>query len=410
MFGIFKRAKSVDEIAREIDGFGGSSIAGVAVTERTALETATVLACVETIADGICVPEMHVMRDLGDGKKEKATDSQLYRLLHRRPNEFQTSFEFRQTLTAHAALTGNGYALPVRSILTGEIEEILPLMPHQVVVQQNARYQTTYTITDEFGTIGTFAQSDIFHLRNLSWDRVKGLGALQTARKAIGLSIATEDNVIKLQENGGRPSGILTTDQKLSAEAVERVKEGWARVTSGSKKAGTALLDNGLKWQAVMQSAADAQTMETRRLQVEEICRAFGVFPIMVGHSDKTATYASAEAFFAANNRKTVAKWQRNWCEKVDEFILDGAGPLFVEFENAEIRTASLKDQGEFFAKALGTGGGVPFMTINEVRAAKGMGPIEGGNDLRIPAATTQDGSNDQENEQDDEQDSSGTP
>lgn len=390
MFGLFqRRAKTIDQIAQEIDGFGTSRTAGQVVTDRTALEVTTVLACIDVIASGCAVPEMHVMRDLGKGRKERATDDPSYRLLHRRPNELQTSAEFRETITMHAALTGDGFALPVRDVRDGRLVEILPLMPHQVTIEQSERYEVIYTVADEFGVVGRFRHDQIFHLRNRSWDRLRGMSAVRTAAKAIGLSMAAEDNLARLHENGGRPSGILTTDSELGLEAIARVKAGWASMTKGGKRYGTALLDNGLKYQSVAMNAVDSQTLETRRMQVEEICRGFGVFPIMVGHSDKTATYASAEAFFAANNRKTVAKWQTNWRQKADEFILDGAGPLYVEFENDEIKNASLKDQGDYYSKALGTGGGVPHMTINEVRVARGYPPIEGGDELREPAAST---------------------
>lgn len=392
MFGLFRRkGKTIDQIASEIDGFGGSVIAGRAVTEKSALEVSTVLACVDVIASGCSVPEMSVMRDLGGGRKEPATDVAAYRLLRRRPNELQTSYEFRETMTMHAALTGDGFALPVRDVRNGEkVIEILPLMPHQVVVQQVDRYSLEYTIADEFGVVGRFRHDQMLHLRSRSWDRVRGLSAVRAAAKAIGLAMAAEDNLVRLHENGGRPSGVLSSDNPLSPEAIERIKLGWERFTKGAKRSSTAILDNGMKYNAVAMNSVDAQTTETRRHQVEEICRAFGVFPIMVGHADKTATYASAEAFFAANNRKTVAKWQTNWRQKLDEFVLDGAGPLFVQFENEEIRTANLKDQGEFFSKALGTGGGVPYMTINEVRAVRGLPPIEGGDVLKEPVASTQ--------------------
>lgn len=394
-----RRGKSIDEIADQIDAFSDGRTAGQVVTDRTALEVTAVLACVDVIASSCSVPEMHVMRALPGGRKEMATDDPVYRLLNRRPNDFQTSTEFRETITMHAALTGDGYALPVRDVRDGRLIELLPLLPHQVTINQYDRYTVVYTVADEFGVIGRFPHDRIFHLRNRSWDRVRGMSAVRSARKAIGLSMAVEDNLAKLHENGGRPAGILSSEQPLGSEAIARVKAGWAAMTQGAQRYRTAVLDQGLKYQPVAMSSVDAQTQETRRQQVEEICRAFGVFPIMIGHSDKTATYASAEAFFAANNRKTAAKWQMNWRQKVDEFLLDGAGPLFVEFENNEIKNANLKDQGEYFAKALGTGGGVPFMTVNEVRVLRGLQPIEGGDELRDPAASTVAPPKDEQNE-----------
>ncbi|WP_299734671.1 phage portal protein [uncultured Roseobacter sp.] len=390
MFGFLKRkGKTIDQVAAAIDGFGARSEAGQLVTERTALQNTTVLACVAVIADACAVPPLHVIRALEDGRNEHAKDLPIYRLLHRRPNEWQTSLEFRETLTMHAALTGDGFAFPVRDIRNGEISELLPLMPYMVTVEDRSRYDRIYTVADEWGVIARVPATEIFHLRNRSWDRVRGMSAVRNIAKAIGLSMAAEDNAAKVFENGGRASGILTTESGLSKEAVDRIKAGWAAVSNSTGKFKTAILDSGMKYESIAMSSVDNQTLEMRKMQVEEICRGFGVFPQMIGHSDKTATYASAEAFFAAHNRQTERKWQENWIQKVDEFILDGAGPLSVEFANRPIETAPLKDQGEFFSKALGTGGGVPFMTQNEVRAFLGMDPIAGGDVLREPIAST---------------------
>ncbi|MEM9787384.1 MAG: phage portal protein [Pseudomonadota bacterium] len=388
MFNFLRRksAKTIDQIVRELDDM----FTGIGVTRQNALEVSTVFACIDILASGIATPELHVMRQLEDGRKQHALDDPVYRLLHRRPNEFQTSFEFRQMMTAHAALVGEAYALPVRDVRDpSKIIEILPFMPEWVTVDYNTRYEPRIRVQDEFGLVGEFNASQLLILRNMSWHMLRPLKPVQLASKAISLSMAAERNLTGLQENGGRPSGIIYTDGELSDAAVDRVKEGWRRVTSGSGRGGTALFDMGMKFQSIAMNAVDAETNTTRKLQIEEICRAFGVYPIMVGHSDQTATYASAEAFFAAHNRRTVKRWQRMWVEKLDEFVLDGSGPLLAQFDNQETQLATLRDQGEFFARALGSGGSVPFMTQNEVRELRGLGPVDGGDVIREPKNST---------------------
>lgn len=382
-----RRSRSIEEIAEAIDDGGAG--AGGRLSTRAALDVSVVMACVQIIADGIAVPEMHVFRALEDGKKERAIDEKAYRLLHRRPNDWQTSFELRQMMTMHCALVGEAFAIPVMDKRGKGLSEIIPLMPEWVSVQERGRYDTRYIVHDEFGPIGEFGPTQILHLRNMSWTKTQGLKPVRQAAKAIGLAAAAENNLTKLHENGGRPSGIIKASTGLSPEAVERLKAAWRKVTRGSGRGGTAVLDSGMEFQSIAMKAIDSQTLETRRFQVEEICRAFGVYPIMVGHSDKAATYASAEAFFAAHNRRTVMRWQRMWVEKLDEYILDGEGPLFCEFDNREVTLAPIRDQSEYFAKALGTGGGVPFLTVNEVRGMQGLAPIEGGDVLREPAAST---------------------
>ena len=375
--------KTIDEIAAQLDGIVNRKVAGQLVNRDTALGVTTVLACVDAIATGCAMPELYVMRDLGNGQKERATNDPSYRVLHRRPNEWQTAMEFRETLTMHAALTGNGYAIP--TYIKGKLSELLPILPHMVTINQLKRYDLEYLVADEFGLLGRFRQDEIFHLRNRSWDRISGLDVVAKARSAIGLSMAAEENVSSLQAHGGKPGGLLSTEQKLNAETIDRLKLAWEKGTTGKNAYKTPVLDAGIKYSQMAMTAVDQQTLETRRMQVEEICRAFGVFPQIVMHVDKTATFASAEAFFAAHTRLTVGKWQMNWRQKLDEFVLDGAGPLFVEFDNRELNAAPLKDRGEYFAKSLGAGGAPPWMTQNEVRAELGLPPMEGGDELFKP-------------------------
>lgn len=383
MWPFSRKGKTIDQVYAELDGVMSRKSAGQMVNRTTALDVTTVLACVDAIATGCAMPDLHVMRDLGKGKKEKATNDPAYRVLYRRPNEWQTAMEFRETLTMHAALTGNGYAIP--TFVDGKLSELLPIMPHMVTIEHVGRYALVYTITDEFGVIGRFDHTKVFHLRNRSWDRISGLDAVSKARSAIGLAMAAEENISSLQAHGGKPGGILSTEQKLSPDAVDRLKKAWETGTTGKNAYKTPVLDAGIRYYQMAMTAVDQQTLETRRMQVEEICRAFGVFPQIVMHADKTATFASAEAFFAAHTRLTVGKWQANWRQKLDEFVLDGAGPLFVEFDNRELQAAPLKDRGEYFAKALGAGGAPPWMTQNEVRAELGLPPVAGGDELFKP-------------------------
>ena len=386
IFSIFqKRAKTIDQIANEIHERTGGSASGEIVNNNTALQVTAVLACVDAIASGCSVPDLHVMRDLGENKKERAINEPAYRILYRRPNEWQTAFEFREMLTMHAALTGNGIAIPTFDS-RGRLSELIPILPGNWVLNTPRRYQFEYQLSDEFGLIGTFPFDKVFHLRNRSWDQIRGLDAVRQARQAIGLSIASEANISKLQANGGRPSGILSTDTKLGQETIDRLKEAFKKASTGRNSFKTAVLDANMKYTPMAMSAIDQETNATRRLQIEEICRAFGVFPQIVMHTDKTATFASAETFFAAHNRLTVGKWQKNWIEKTDEFLLDGSGNLFAEFDNRLFQGASLKDTGEYYAKALGAGGAPPWMTQNEVRAEQGKPPLPGGDELFKPS------------------------
>ena len=369
-----------DQIADMIDGGGGSSVAGVIVNNKTALRVSTVLACVKVIADGCATPELHVFREKADGAREKATNIPEYRLLHRRPNEWQTSFEWRRLMTIHAALTGAGLSIKVRGD-NRRVRELIPVQPGQWEVRKVSRYEVRYRCWDEFGVIGDFAADDVFVINALQWDWIESIDAVSLARSAIGLALATERSQESMHKNGLRPSGTYSVEGTLTPDQHDRLTS-WLAKKSGPDKAGTPLvLDRAAKWFSTAMTGVDAQHVETRRLQVEEICRMYGVFPIMVGHSDKTSTFASSEAFFAAHLIHTLAPWHRAWNQRIDEMLLDGAGPLFTEFDTRYMRAGSIKDRAVYARTMIEMG----LMSPNEYRDEEGWDPRPGGDEYLKP-------------------------
>ena len=368
-----------EEVMARIDEAYGATVAGLAVTPQTALQVATVLACVKTIADGCATPALNVFREDASRRRQIARNIPEFRMLSRRPNEWQTSFEFRRTMTLHAALTGD--ALAVKVMAGNRVRELIPVRPGNYQIDRTARYQVLYRIHDEFGFIGELGPDDVFHLPNWQWDFWRGLNAVRLAASAIGLSMAAEQSQAKLHENGGRPAGILTTEAKLDSAAMERLRASWQRFTA-DKRSGTAILDNAMKYMPMAMTGVDAQHVETRRLQIEEICRAFGVFPIMVGHSDKSATFASSEAFFAAHLKHTLAPWHQLWLQRLDEFLLDGSGPLWCEFDTRYLTAGSMADRA-VWARAMAELG---IYTRNELRDEEGKDPLPGLDEPLTPA------------------------
>lgn len=369
-----------DQIADLIDGTSGGTVAGVTVTDKTALQVSTVLACVKVIADGCATPNLHVFREMPDGTRQKAVNIPEYRLLSRRPNEWQTSFEWRRQMTIHAALTGAGLSIKTKGT-NGRVRELIPVEPGRWDVRRVSRYEVRYRCWDEFGMIGEFAPDDVFILNGVQWDWVKSLNAVALARSAIGLAIATEKSQAGMHANGMRPSGVYSVDGTLTPDQHDRLTA-WVAKRSGPDNAGKPLiLDRAAKWLSTTMSGVDAQHVETRRLQVEEICRGYGVFPLMVGHSDKTSTFASSEAFFAAHLIHTLTPWHRAWTQRTDEMLLDGAGPLFCEFDTRYMRAGSIKDRAVYARTMIEMG----LMSPNEYRDEEGRDPRPGGDEYLKP-------------------------
>lgn len=369
-----------DQIANLIDGNGSGVVAGVTVNEKTALQVSTVLACVKVIADGCATPDLNVFRELPDGKRQKATNIPEFRLLSRRPNEWQTSYEWRRQMTLHAALCGAGLSIKIKGD-NKRVQELIPVQPGQWEVRKTSRYELRYRCWDEFGIIGDFSVDDVFVLNGLQWDWSESMNAVMLARSSIGLAIATEKSQSAMHENGLRPSGTYSVDGTLSREQQERLTA-YLKDKSGPSKTGIPLvLDRAAKWLNTSISGVDAQHVETRRLQIEEICREFGVFPIMVGHSDKTATFASSEAFFAAHLKHTLAPWHKAWNQRMDEMLLDGSGPLYTEFDTRYLTAGSMVDRAKWSRTMIETG----IYSANEIRDYDGLDPREGGDDYLTP-------------------------
>lgn len=373
LFGRKAAQLTYDQVANLIDGAGSSVVAGVVVNDKSALQVSTVLACVREIANGCATPDMHVYREKADGTMEKATNIPEYRLLSRRPNEWQTSFEWRRLMTMHAALTGAGLSVIVRGD-NRRIRELIPVMPGRWDVRKVSRYEVRYRCWDEFGLIGEFSAEDVFVLNGVQWDWIGSLNAVKLAQSAIGLAISTEKSQSSMHANGLRASGTYSVDGTLDAEQYKQLTAHLQKQTGPGNAGKPFVLDRNAKWQPTTQTGVDSQHVETRRLQIEEICRAYGVFPSIIGHSDKASTYASAESFFDAHLRQTLLPWHKAWRDRIDETLLDGSGPLSVKFDTRYMVAGSTKDRAQW-ARTMAEMG---IYTRNEIRDEEGKDPLQG--------------------------------
>ncbi len=372
LFGRKAAQLTYDQVIDMIDGGGGRTIAGVYVSEKTALQTSTVLGCVKVISEGCATPDLEVFREKGN-KREKARNIPEYRLLSRRPNEWQTSLDWRQMMTLHATLAGIGLSIKVKGD-NNRLLELIPVQPGSWSVRRVSRYELIYTCWDEFGKIGDFTADQVFLLKGMQLDWTKPLSPVSLARTAIGLSMATESSQAAMHANSLRPSGMYSIEGSLSQEQHERLAN-YLEKKAGPTKTGIPLiLDRAAKWVSNTMTGVDAQHVETRRLQIEEICRNWSVFPIMIGHSDKTATFASSEAFFSAHLIHTLTPWHKRWTQSLDEFLLDGSGPLFTKFDTRYMRAGSMKDRSQWARTMVETG----IYTRNEAREEEGKDPLPG--------------------------------
>lgn len=379
MVGIKSATMTSLDLYRQMIG-DAASRAGVAVTHKTALEVAVVFACARAIAEGMSSIPFRLMR--ADGRNRlPATEHPLVELLGVAPNEYQTPVDFFDQIGLHLVLCGNAYVWANRD-RRGVPTELLPLDPGKVRPDKD---KGVYTVQTDAGRSVDLPAAEVWHARGPSWNGWMGLDGVKLAREAIGLSIAQERHGAATFANGASIAGILTTEAALNPEQRKSLRDSWEQTHGGLVNAGkVAVMSNGMKFVPVASNNSDAQWLEGRAAQIEELCRFFRVLPIVIGHSDKATTYASAEAMFDAHVRLTMLPWYRRVEKSADRWLLserDRKDGLYWKFFPAGLLRANAKDRGEFYRSLYGVGAISP----NEIREFEDMNPYPGGDQYRVP-------------------------
>lgn len=374
--------KGVDplEVWAEIARAGRTSKAGPTVTLENAFRVATFFACVKVLSQGVAQVPFKLYREQQvNGLKNitAARDHRAYDLVSTAPNDWQTSFEFREQMVIHAAM-GNAYAWKNKTFRG--LAELILLDPSRMVVEQPKEFERpVYKYTGKDGRQVVFPASDIWHVRGPSWSGFLGMDVLQIARDALGLTIAIDDSVSNLHKEGVRPTGVYSVEGPLTQKQHDDLVL-WLKKQAADP--GSALiLDRGAKWLQQTMSSVDAQTKEIRAQQIEEVCRFMGVMPIMIGYSDKASTYASSEQMFLAHVIHTLMPWYTRIEQSADVNLLsreERADGYYFKFNAAGLLRGAMKDQGEFFARMLGAGGTRQVMTQDEIRELLELNPIGG--------------------------------
>lgn len=399
--GAWRELKGVTslDLFREIYG-GRESKSGVTVGWSQALDVAAVQACVRVLRNGVAQVPFPLMQEV-DGRRRKAVEHPVYRVLHR-PNAWQTSFTFRETVMTHLALTGNAFVWKGMVGSQRELRLLEPIDPSHVTVTRERDGSLLYKVTAQDGAARIFSAAEIWHIRGASWTPWIGMDAVKLARDAIGLAIATEQSHADFHKNGARVSGLLSMDGAIGKEKFESLSAWLDRHQQGGDRAGKPLiLDMNAKFASFAMSGVDSEHLATRVMQVEEICRGFGVMPIMIGQADKAATYASAEQMFLAHVVHTLSPWYARLEQSVDADLLtdeDRENGFYSKFMTNGLMRGAATDRAAFYASALGSGSpGTAWLTTNEVRGLEDLDAIEGGDVLPtgIPPATgADDGTN----------------
>ena len=306
--------------------FMGGSTAGKYVNERSAMQMTAVYSCVRILAEAVAGLPLHLYKYTESGGKEKAIDHPLYLLLHDEPNPEMSSFVFRETLMTHLLLWGNAYAQIIRNG-KNEVIALYPLMPNKMSVDRDEHGQLYYTYqrsNEEAPTMKgssvILKPSDVLHIPGLGFDGLVGYSPIAMAKNAIGMAIACEEFGAKFFANGAAPSGVL--EHPGTIKDPSRVRDAWQSQFGGSSNSGkVAVLEEGMKYTPISISPEQAQFLETRKFQINEIARIFRVPPHMVGDLEKSS-FSNIEQQSLEFVKYTLDPWVIRWEQSIMRSLL----------------------------------------------------------------------------------------
>ena len=388
--GIFKsRDKPKDSTSGSAYRFFfGGTTSGKVVTEQSAMQITAVYCCVRILAEAIASLPLHLYRYTENGSKEKAIDHPLYELLHDEPNPEMTSFVFRETLMTHLLLYGNAYAQIIRNG-KGEIIALYPLMPNRMTVNRDDdgnlyyEYQTSQDEAHTMkGSLVRLSPYDVLHIPGLGFDGLVGYSPIAMAKNTIGMTMAAEEYGAKFFANGATPGGIL--EHPGVVKDPERVRESWNSAFGGSSNSNrVAVLEEGMKYTPISISPEQAQFLETRKFQIDEIARIFRIPPHMIGDLEKSS-FSNIEQQSLEFVKYTLDPWVSRWEQSMRHALLrpEEKKDYFFKFNVDGLLRGDYQSRMNGYATARQNG----WMSANDIRELENLDriPEEDGGDLYL--------------------------
>jgi HK97 family phage portal protein len=372
------------ELARLIER-GARSVAGTDVTDDTAFRVAAVLTCVSLVSRVIATFPLKVYERSADGKsKMPAVKHPLSQMLAQ-PNPWQTRSELIEMLQAHLMLRGNAYAW--KNVTTNtrdgskQIQELMPLHPDRVKVEQRRDWSLSYTVIQGDGTTTEFPANEIVHLRGLSSDGIVGRSVLQDARDVIGIAQATQNHAGSYWAGGGVPDIALRHPRALGDKARKNLEES-AQKTYGSdvERRRWIVLEEGMEIEPISINAEDAQFLETRKFTRGEIAGLFHVPPHLIGDTEKSTSWGTGiEQQTIGWVNFGLRPWLVKWEQRMDLDLLFNRDRFFTQFSVDGLLRGDSTSRGTFYRTMREIGA----FSVNDVRALENYNPVTGGDDYR---------------------------
>lgn len=363
----------------------GPSTSGNNVNEFTAMQTTAVYACVRILSETLAALPLQLYR-YTPGGKERVYDHPLYHLLHDEPNPEMTSFIFRETLMSHLLIWGNAYAQIIRDRL-GRVQGLYPLRPDKMGVCRDENGQIYYIYTknsDENPAIKPYGQvplrkDEVLHIPGLGFDGLVGYSPIAMARNAVGMTMACEEYGASFFANGASPSGVLEHPGVLKDPA--KVRDSWNAVYQGSANAHkVAVLEEGMKYQPIGIPPEEAQFLETRKFQLNEIARLYRIPPHMIGDLEKSS-FNNIEQQSMEFVKYTLDPWVIRWEQAMQKalFLPEEKKKYFIRFNVNGLMRGDYESRMTGYSIGRQNG----WLSANDIREMEDMNPVpdeEGGN------------------------------
>jgi HK97 family phage portal protein len=361
------------------------------VTFDSAMQVSAFWASVRLLTETVAaMPLRSYMIDDESGVKQPQPDYELFKILNYRPNRYQTRIEFFESVMLNLVTWGNSYCTIQRDA-NGNIIQLLPLMASQMEVKLLGDGSTTYHYTTADNTTRVYASETVWHIK-LFGNGIVGMSPLGYARNALGIATALEQRVSTLAANGGRTTGVLMVDDKLTPEQRAQIRKNYAGLEEGTEDQ-LFILETNMKYVQTSLSPSDVQMIENRRFEVEDIARFMGVPSVLINDTSASTAWGSGieqinMGFYKLNLRPylerieaSMKRWlipEKDW-DKIE-----------IEFDFDSLLRADQATRLEGYSKAINSGQ----MTPDEARAKEGRGKTNGGdvtylNSTLVPAGTS---------------------
>ena len=364
--------------------FGGTT-SGKTVNEFTAMQTTAVYSCVRILSEALASLPLHVYR-YSQGGKERVYDHPLYHILHDEPNSEMTSFVFRETLMSHLLIWGNAYAQVIRDG-AGRVVALYPLLPNKMEVWRDKNGEIFYTYSrnsdenpnfKDYGSV-VLRRQDVLHIPGLGFDGLVGYSPIAMAKNAVGMTLACEEYGASFFANGANPGGVLEHPGVL--KDPKKVRDSWNEVYRGTNNAHkVAVLEEGMKYQQIGIPPEEAQFLETRKFQINEIARLYRIPPHMVGDLEKSS-FSNIEQQSLEFVKYTLDPWVIRWEQALQRSLLlpREKAEYFIKLNVDGLLRGDYQSRMNGYSIARQNG----WLSANDIREMEDMNPIpneEGGN------------------------------